>query len=85
MMRTRVLCAAFASVFALAVFDAPPLCAAQPKRSVVRDQRVRQQREARDAERAERRELQERLDDRIRERELEHPERNNEDEQDEDR
>jgi len=83
MMRTRILCAVFASAFA--VFDAAPLCAAEPKRSVVRDQRVRQQREANDAERAERRELQERLDDRIRERDLEHPERNDDEEQDEDR
>jgi len=86
MMRTRILCAVFASALALAVFDAAPLCAAEPKRSVVRDQRVRvrQQRESLDAERAEHRELQERLDDRLRERELEHPERNDDQEEDED-
>jgi hypothetical protein len=84
MRRSRIVCAALAAAFALAAFDAVPLSAAPPKRSAAENQRVRRQREALEAERAERRERQERLDDRVRERELDHPERND-DEEDESR
>ena len=77
--RSAVLCIALA----LTLLDATALRAAQPKRSVAQDQRVRRQREALDAERAERRELQERRDDRARERDLEHPERNDDEEEEE--